>query len=41
MLDDFFSMMEKGLATADFARKYHLNDLQMRRFLDMVHAVIT
>jgi hypothetical protein len=29
-------MMEKGLTTFDFARKYRLNDQQMRRFLDMV-----
>ena len=36
MLDDYLSMMEKGLTTSDFARKYRLNDLQMRRFLDMV-----
>ena len=36
MLDDYLSMMEKGLTTSDFARKYRLNDQQMRRFLDMV-----
>ena len=36
MLDDYLSMMEKGLTTFDFARKYRLNDQQMRRFLDMV-----
>ena len=33
---DYLSMMEKGLTTFDFARKYRLNDQQMRRFLDMV-----
>ena len=38
MLDDYLSMMEKGLTTSDFARKYRLNDQQMRRFLDMVRA---
>ena len=36
MLDDYLSMMEKGLTTSDFARKYRLTDQQMRRFLDMV-----
>lgn len=36
MLDDYLSMMEKGLTTFDFACKYRLNDQQMRRFLDMV-----
>ena len=36
MLDDYLSMMEKGFTTSDFARKYHLGDQQMRRFLDMV-----
>ena len=36
MLDEYLSMMEKGLTTSDFARKYRLNDQQMRRFLDMV-----
>lgn len=36
MLDDYLSMMEKGLTTSDFARKYRLSDQQMRRFLDMV-----
>ena len=36
MLDDYLSMMEKGLTTSDFARKYRLSDLQMRSFLDMV-----
>jgi response regulator of citrate/malate metabolism len=36
MLDDYLSMMKKGLTTSDFARKYHLSDQQMRRFLDMV-----
>ncbi len=36
MLDDYLSMMEKGLTTSDFARKYRLNDQQMRRFLEMV-----
>ena len=36
MLDDYLSMMEKGLTTSDFARKYHLNDQQMHRFFDMV-----
>ena len=39
MLDDYLSMMEKGLTTSDFAHKYQLNDLQMRRFLDMVRKV--
>ena len=38
MLGDYLSMMEKGYTTSDFARKYHLNDQQMRRFLDMVRA---
>ena len=36
MLDDYLSMMEKGLTTSDFAHKYRLCDQQMRRFLDMV-----
>lgn len=36
MLEDYLSMMEKGLTTADFARKYRLSDYRMRRFLDMV-----
>ena len=36
MLDDYLAMMEKGFTTADFARKYHLSDQQMRRFLEMV-----
>ena len=36
MLDDYLSMMEKGLTTSDFARKYHLNEKQMHRFLDIV-----
>jgi RNA polymerase sigma factor (sigma-70 family) len=36
MLDDYLSMMEKGLTASDFARKYRLNDQQMRRFIDMV-----
>lgn len=36
MLDDYLFMMEKGLTNSDFARKYHLSDHQMRRFLDMV-----
>ncbi len=36
MLDDYLSMMEKGLTTSDFARKHRLSDQQMRRFLDMV-----
>lgn len=36
MLDDYLSMMDKGLTTSDFARKYRLNEQQMRRFLDMV-----
>ena len=36
MLDEYLSMMEKGLTTSDFARKYRLNDQQMKRFLDMV-----
>lgn len=36
MLNDYLSMMEKGYTTSDFARKYQLNDQQMRRFLDMV-----
>jgi hypothetical protein len=38
MLDDYLSMMEKGLTTSDFARKYRLTDQQMRRFLDVVRA---
>ena len=38
MLDDYLSMMERGLTTADFARKHRLNDQQMRRFLEMVRA---
>ena len=38
MLDEYLSMMEKGYTTSDFARKYRLNDQQMRRFLDMVRA---
>ena len=36
MLDEYLSMMEKGLTTSDFARKYRLTDQQMRHFLDMV-----
>ena len=36
MLDDYLSMMEKGLTTSDFACKYRLNDQQMHCFLDMV-----
>ena len=38
MLDEYLSMMEKGYTTSDFARKYRLNDQQMRRFLDMLRA---
>ena len=38
MLDEYLSMMEKGYTTSDFARKYRLNDQQMRRFLDMIRA---
>ena len=36
MLDDFLLMMEKGLTTSDFARKYGLTDQQMKYFLDMM-----
>ena len=36
MLDDYLSMMEKGLTTSDFAQKYRLTDQQMQRFLNMV-----
>jgi hypothetical protein len=36
MLDEYLSMMEQGYTTSDFARKYHLNEKQMHRFLDIV-----
>ena len=36
MLDEYLSMMEKGLTANDFARKYRLTDQHMRSFLDIV-----
>lgn len=41
VIDDYLAMMDKGLTTADFARKYRLTDQQMRRFLDMVRTEVT
>jgi hypothetical protein len=36
MLDDYLSMMEKGLTKSDFGKKYRLNKYQMERFLNIV-----
>ena len=36
MLDEYLSMMEKGLTANDFARKYRLTDQHMRSFLEIV-----
>ena len=36
LLDDYLSMKERGLTTYDFKRKYHLNESQMDRFMDIV-----
>ena len=38
MLDDYITMNEQGLTSSDFARKYKLTSLQLKRFLDMVRA---
>ena len=36
MLDDYLTMREAGYSISDFARKYHLSDRQLKRFLKMV-----